>query len=678
MSNWKTSGLSKGEAYDRSADAPVNVPAAPTLGEIISRRYGRREILQGALAVTAIGALLGPPLATARRTEAGGAAAPFDFAEIAHGVDERHHVAPGYDADILIRWGDPLVPGAPAFDPMRQTPAAQERQFGYNNDYIAFISLPPGSNNPDSGLLCVNHEYTDEELMFPGLGGEQDAKEVAFAGMTRELVEIEMAAHGASIVEVRRDAGGQWRVVPDSRYNRRISALSTEMRISGPAAGHARLKTKADPTGTRVIGMLNNCAGGVTPWGTYLSAEENVHGYFWAEPEGGDEPDDLRGHPEERNFRRYGIPGRWYAWGRFHDRFDVRKEPNEANRFGWIVEIDPLDPTSTPVKRTALGRFKHEGAETIVNRDGRVVLYSGDDERFEYVYKFVTDGRFDPQNRAANRDLLDSGTLFVARFNADGTLDWLPLRHGEGPLTAANGFTSQADILIEARRAADLLGATPMDRPEDVQPNPVTGKLYVMLTNNAARKPEQRDAANPRAHNAFGHIIEILPADGDHAAATAHWEILVRCGDPAKPDIGARWNPGTSPDGWFVSPDNCAVDAKGRLWVATDQGGAWPKSGTADGIWALATEGEQRGLGRMFFRAPVGAELCGPCFTPDGRTLFVSVQHPAADGAKDYAPFGRRSTFEDPATRWPDFDPGMPPRPAVVVITRRDGGVIGG
>jgi secreted PhoX family phosphatase len=407
----------------------------------------------------------------------------------------------------------------------------------------------------------------------------------------------------------------------------------------------------------------------MTPWGTYLMAEENFHFYFMGS---------LEGNPEKANYQRYGVPGNRYAWARYHRRFNLDAEPNAANRYGWVVEVDPLDPTSTPVKRTALGRFKHEGAESIVNRDGRLVVYSGDDQRFEFLYRFVTDGKVDKTNRAANRDLLDHGVLSVARFNTDGSLDWLPLVHGQGGLTAENGFASQADVVIEARRAATLLGATPMDRPEDVQPNPVTGRVYVMLTNNTKRKPDAVDAANPRAANIWGHIVELAPEGGDHAAPTARWDILVRAGNPADPGTSAQWNPSTSEHGWFACPDNCAVDPSGRLWVTTDQGSKWKKaSGTADGVWALETEDTGRGTGRMFYRVPVGAEMCGPCFTPDGTTLFVAVQHPATDGTKHYPGFERSSTYEDPATRWPDFDPSLPPRPSVVAITRDDGGEIG-
>jgi secreted PhoX family phosphatase len=439
------------------------------------------------------------------------------------------------------------------------------------------------------------------------------------------------------------------------------------MEISGPAAGHVRMRTTADPTGRRVLGMINNCAGGVTPWGTWLSCEENFHGYFW-----GKLADD---HPEHRNYKRYGVPGNWQAWGKWDARFDIAKEPNEANRFGWIVEIDPFDPSSTPKKRTALGRFKHEGAAVHVNKDGRVVIYSGDDERFDYVYKFLSTRRFVPGDRNANLDLLDDGTLFVARYNVDGTADWLPLVQGQGELNETNGFASQADVLIETRRAADLLGATKMDRPEDVQADSWTGHVYVVLTNNKERKPEQTDLANPRPDNRFGHIIEMMPPDGDHSGSRYQWDVLLRCGDPSMAAVGATFNPATSKDGWFGMPDNIAVDNQGRLWIATDGNSSF-KTGRTDGLWALETEGSLRATGKLFFRCPAGAELCGPEFTPDSETLFVAVQHPGEGDDDD--PNAPSATFENPETRWPDFRPDMPPRPAVIVITRKAGGKIAG
>lgn len=371
------------------------------------------------------------------------------------------------------------------------------------------------------------------------------------------------------------------------------------------------------------------------------------------------------------------MPGDWYNWGQYYDRFDAAKEPNEPNRFGWIVEVDPYDPHSTPKKRTALGRFKHEGCSVTITKDGTVVAYSGDDERFEYIYKFVASKKFNPNDRAANMDLLEEGTLHVARFDADGTLEWLPLVYGEGPLTAANGFMDQGDVVIEARRAADLLGATKMDRPEDVEVNPKTGKIYAMLTNNSKRKADQLDAVNARAENQWGQVVEMTAPEGNHAASKFSWAIVVQGGNPADAKAGGRFNEATSNNGWFACPDNVAFDGSGRMWVATDQGEAWKKtSGTADGLYAVETEGEGRGTSKFFFRVPIGAEMCGPCFVPDDQALFVSVQHPAVDGAKDFEPFKRVSTFEDPATRWPDFKQGVPPRPSVVVITKQGGGKI--
>ena len=638
-------------------DTPSNPSTAPALGDVITTRFSRRHMIRGTLGTAAIAAMTGNSLLGVLGSPAQAGENDFSFKEIEHGVDETHHVAAGYDADILIRWGDPVLPGAPDFDPGNQTPDGQSRQFGSNNDYVGFIPLPHGSQSATRGLLCVNHEFTSSRVMFPR----------GFNDNTRRF-EIEMAAHGGSIIEIARGPDNRWTVDGASKYARRISA-TTPMRLSGPAAGDARMKTSADPSGMKVLGTVNNCAGGITPWGTYLMAEENFNNYFIGS---------LKGHPEQRNYKRYGLPRGRYAWGTIDRRWNIDKEPKEPNRFGWIVEVDALDPASEPIKRTALGRFKHEGAEAIVNRDGRVVIYSGDDQRFDYLYRFVSRDRVDPENRRANLSLLDTGTLSVAKFEADGSLTWLDLVWGQGPLTPNNGFSSQADVLIETRRAADFLEATPLDRPEDVQPNSATGKVYLILTNNSKRKADNTDGINRREKNIWGQIVELSPPDGDHAARSFAWDILIQCGDPKRPETRAIWHPDTSANGWFSCPDNAAVDAEGRLWVATDQGRNWSRtSGTADGLWAVATSGPGRGTGRMFFRVPVGAELCGPCFTPDGETLFLAVQHPSTDGAKQYKKFGRRSTFEDPATRWPDFKDDMPPRPSIVVITKKGGGRIG-
>lgn len=629
--------------FDENENIGVNPTGGPDFTQVLKLRLSRRGVGQAALALTALAA--GLPLPAPAR--AAGASA-FSFKEAEAGEDETHHVAEGYDADVLIRWGDKVLPEALPFTPDRLSAAAQAAQFGYNNDFVGYIPLE-GSKR---GLLVVNHEYTNEELIFPGLGDKRGKSQ---ALMTPEQVEIEMMAHGGSVIEIARGTDGKWSVVEGSRYARRITA-ETPMRISGPAAGHPLMKTHADATGAAVLGTINNCAGGLTPWGTWLTCEENINGYFWNKAAAADSP-------LAKDYKRYGAPAEAYGWGRFHDRFDVSKEPNEIHRFGWVVEIDPFDPASTPIKRTALGRMKHEGAAGIANKDGRYVVYLGDDERFEYVYRFVTAGRISP-DRAMNRDLLDTGVLSVARFNADGSGEWLPLIHGQGPLTAENGFADQGAVLIRARQAADLLGATKMDRPEDVEASPLSNKVYVVLTNNDRRKADQIDAANPRGENKFGHIIEMTPKDGDHAAASFAWDILVKCGDPAKPEVGASFNPLTSKDGWFGMPDNVKIDAKGRLWVATD-GMNGKSAGRADGLFALDTEGSARGTSKLLYRVPVGAEMCGPETTPDLETMFVAVQHP-----------GEGSALDKLSTRWPDFKDGVPPRPAIVAITRKGGGKI--
>jgi secreted PhoX family phosphatase len=649
------------ERREALEDISQNCSTNPTMGDIINRRFSRRSFMAGSLAVAAISTTVSPLAILTADDAHANALSSFDFKEIEAGVDETHHVAEGYDADILLRWGDKLFADSPDFDPTNQTAASQEKLFGYNNDYIGFIPL---DGNPDHGLLVVNHEYTNAEIMFPKFTSivketknGKEVEKVQLGEYTKELVDIEMAAHGGTIVEIRK-VDGKWQPVLDGKYNRRVTA-KTEMQLSGPVAGHERVKTPSDPTGKQVFGTINNCAGGVTAWGTYLMSEENFNGYF-----GGKIAED---HPEFAQLKRLGAPGGEYQWSKFYDRFDVSKEPTEANRFGWIVEVDVMDPNSVPKKRTAIGRYKHEGCESIVNKDGRVVVYSGDDSRFDYVYKFVTKAAFNANDRAANMDILDDGTLYVAKFDADGTVEWMPLIHGEGPLTEANGFASQADVLINTRLAADALGATKMDRPEDIQPNAKTGKVYVMLTNNTNRTADQLDAANPRAENAFGHIIEITETDGDYASTKSTWDVLLKCGDPALAEVGASFSTATTKNGWFGMPDNCAIDTDGRLWVSTD-GNNQKATGRTDGIWAVDTEGDARGTSKLFFRVPVGAEMCGPSFNPTSDTFFVAVQHPGDAGL---------ATYEAPATRWPDFKDDMPVRPAVLTITKQGGGKIG-
>ena len=643
-------------------------PLRTTLEQIIKAKTNRREAVKGILAaggaMTAVWCL--PNMAAGNsafedvNSIVVGENSTLGFQELPH-VNETADakqvasigVADGYNTQVLIRWGDPVVAGAVSMDLLAPDAKQQEMQFGYNNDFLAYVPFQRGSDDSRHGILCVNHEFTNPELMFAGITYEDKLE-----ARSDEQIRIEAASHGHSIVEIRQNDDQSWHVVGGSLLNRRFT-MNTEFRISGPAAGHPRMQTEQDPSGKRVLGTISNCSGGVTPWGTVLSGEENIQYYFHG---------DVGDSAEADNHERLGIDGTGdYAFFRLDKRFDLGVTPNEPNRFGWVVEIDPYDPDRPAVKRTALGRFRHEGAATAVNRDGRVVVYSGDDERFEYLYKFVSAQKFDPDNLENNRDLLDDGVLYVARFNADGSVQWLPLVYGAGPLTWKNGFYSQADVLIDTRKAADFLGATPMDRPEDVEENPVTHNVFVVLSSNDERTDDQLEPANPRSNNVHGHIVELeIPLfDGkpDHASTDHGWSMFLKAGQLEQDDA---WYQGQKPNTWLSCPDNITFDNQGRLWIATD--GFQKVSGVLDGIYACEVAGPKRALTKQFFHVPIGAELCGPCFTPDNSTLFVAVQHP-----------GEYSTFDEPSTRWPN-DPAsdLPPQPSVVAITRSGGGAIRG
>jgi uncharacterized protein len=640
------------DAHEEAEEPKISNPSQnDTFESVWRRRLSRRTLLK-----TGMASLLVTCVAPFMPSEA--LAYSAGFMPLSHSTDDKLRIPTGYDHTVVIRWGDPVVPDTPEFDPGAQSPAKQARQCGYNADFTSFLPLPYGTHNAERGLLAINHEFTCPELMFAGWDGRPESK-------TREMVDIELAAHGMSIIEVQRDTRGAWRHVQNSPYNRRLTGESP-MAISGPVAGHPWLKTSYDASGTLVRGTLGNCSGGITPWGTVLTTEENFHFYF----DGGTDNATVELLSSIHN--RYGA---WdcYGWARHHDRFAGAKEPHESLRFGWIVEVDPYDATSVPRKRTALGRFKHETATVVFSKSGHVVVYGGDDEHFEYVYKFVSAERYDAANRAANMTLLDSGTLYVAKFHDDGTGEWLPLIFGHEPLTPAHGFTSQAEVLIKTRLAADLLGPTKMDRPEGIQVHPITGKVYAVMTHNTRRKPEQIDKANPRPHNSYGHILELIEDAGDHAATTFHWDLFIACGDPNNPEHNAYYQ-GHTPVSWFTCPDNLAFDASGRLWVATD--GQPTTIQQNDAMYVVETEGAHRGRAKMFLSGPVGCEVTGPSFSPDYRTFFVSIQHPGQMPRPERRK-GRESTFAHPISRWPDYKPDLPPRPSVVAIYRRDGGKVG-
>lgn len=572
-------------------------------------------------------------------------------------------VPPEYDAQVLYRWGDATgiaYKEAPAFQKDGSNSwQDQALQAGMHHDGMEFFPL---DKNPRHGLLAINHEYTDDGLLHSD----------GMKNWSLDKVRKSQAAHGVSIVEVI-ERSGEWRVMPKSHYARRITA-NTPMQFSGPAAGHALLQTAADASGTRPLGTLNNCAAGQTPWGTFLTCEENWNGYFSVQDK--PNPDELR----------YGLrpKGYGYRWHEHDERFDAAKNPNEVHRFGWVVEIDPQDPNQTPVKHTALGRFKHEGATARLTRDGRAVVYMGDDERFEYIYKFVSRDKVQPGGYAANKEILSAGTLYVARFDARGHGRWLPLVHGQGCLTAERGFSSQAEVLIKCRQAADVLGATKMDRPEWVAVHPHTGEVFVTLTNNSARGQagHETDAANPRHGNIMGHIIRwregqgdpattVGAADGDAAATEFRWMHFALAGDPHADTAEYR---GSIKGDMYGSPDGLKFDAGGMLWIQTDistsamHKGAYKSMGNNMMLCADPATGETK----RFLTGPVGCEITGLSFTPDRRAVFVNIQHPGESS-------GERSDPLDPmaVSHWPNGPAGGRPRSATVVIRRKDGGVVG-
>jgi hypothetical protein len=618
---------------------------------IMARRISRRSVLKGSAAAAAM-VLAAPALGKvgdvqAQPTNDSLPGIHFQPLGVQPATNQFVHTAEGYKSGILLAWGDPIMQGAPEFDVENQSADAQTRQFGYNCDYIGYHPLPWEQPDSVAGLLWVNHEYTNEELMFAGYDPENP---------TEQQVRVAWEAHGGSVVEIRRTNAGTLYAETRSRYNRRITA-TTEMGISGPAAAHDWLMTGWDPTGTRVLGTLNNCAGGWTPWGTILTCEENFHQYF-GNLEGLTADD-----PRFAVHERYGMPegASERKWERYDARFSIGDEPNEGFRHGWVVEIDPYTPGSMPMKRTALGRFRHEGATFGHSPSGRVANYSGDDQRFDYVYKYVSNEAWDNTTRGMAQELLDDGVLYVAQFNDDGAGVWLPLVHGEGPLTDENGFTSQGDVLIKTRLAADALAATKMDRPEDIQQNPVNHKIYMAMTNNTARTADEVDEANPRAENEFGHIIEVTE-DGDDAASTTFtWDILLLCGEPEDPSTYFAGFPKESVSA-ISCPDNVNFDLAGNLWISTD--GQPGTIDQVDALYCVPVEGDQRGNVQRFMSVVAGAECASFEFTHNNRAVVVAVQHPGEGG-----------TVEEPVTLWP-FTSSVP-RPSVVVVVKDDGGVIG-
>ncbi|WP_171228293.1 PhoX family phosphatase [Ruegeria sp. HKCCA4008] len=601
---------------------------------VVERALSRRGFLGGVLAMgsfTAVGGSLIPSGAHAVSNR-------FAFEAIPVSTADEVIVPAGYKADVMVRWGDPLWSDAPEFDhATRGTAASQERAFGDNTDGQD-IFLHDGHV-----LLVVNNEYTNRDILW---GNNPDAKPASDDDIAKGMM-----AHGVTIVEIA-STDGKWGIVKDSPYNRRVTP-QTEMSITGPAAGHDLMKTAADPSGTTCKGTWNNCGNGVTPWGTYLACEENFNGYFSAEDEN---------HEVNADLKRYGVSSKdWgYGWAKIDDRFDVSKNPNEPNRAGFVVEIDPTDPTSTPRKLTALGRFKHENAEVIVNNDGRVVVYMGDDERGEFLYRFVSEGVY-----AAGVDtnaLLEKGTLSVAKFNDDGNGEWLDLT------PESTGMASQAEISIHTRQAASAVGATTMDRPEWVAANPNAPEVYCCLTNNKNRgvKPNaggddtSANGPNPRDKNNYGQIVRWRPVGGDHAAAGFGWDLYVLAGNPTVHQDAYAGSENVNVDNMFNSPDGLKFDSNGLLWIQTD--GNYGNEGdfAGQGNNQMLAGDPVTGEIRRFLVGPNECEVTGLSWSPDRRTMFVGIQHPGEDGN----------------SHWPEGGDSVP-RSAIIAITREDGGLVG-
>ena len=594
-----------------------------TFEEIVDARVSRRGFLGGGLATAAALSLSGmSALLKAVPASAKTNGRPLlGFQGIDVSTADTVVVPQGYTARVLIAWGDPVSDGPEFKQDASNTAAEQALQWGEHNDGLVYFPI----SGPTHGLLVQNNEYDDEGLLFPD----------GIASWTAEKTNKSLNAHGVSIIEITKQGGngqkgGEWRVVRPYSFGRRITG-NTPIAIGGPAAGDDRLKTSADPTGKLVLGTLNNCAMGFTPWGTYLACEENFNGYFFRTTAAPD--------PRSALEKRYGISpfNSGFRWYTTHPRFNADVERNEPNRFGWVVEIDPFNPQSMPVKRTALGRIKHEGAWVEEGRDGRIVVYTGDDERNEYIYRYVSNL---PWRKALRQGInpLDDGILYVAKFHDSGFGEWLPLTPSNPALA---GWTLN-DILINTRGAADAAGATMMDRPEWIATFPKALTAIATLTNNnrpgtnppsvnnpngsttagSARPPV--DAINPRVNNVYGHIIT-WSYDKDWTEPDFEWKIYVLCGDPAVPAHGSDIDGDK-----FGSPDGIYVAPSGRLWIQTDVSTSTINTGDYAGFDnnQMPCSDPSTGEIRRFLHGPKQCEITGVQVTPDERTMFVGIQHP--------------------------------------------------
>jgi secreted PhoX family phosphatase len=628
---------------DRSFDEfdELHNPRAeePAFTAVAERMMSRRGFMGGTAAMGAAAFLMSAGIGAPRAARAANMSGSWlPFKGIAANSLDTVTVPEGFSWHVMSSWGDPLWSKGVEFDhATRGTGASQELAFGDNNDGMWLFTKDGHS------VLAVNNEYTNRKIIY----GNRES------GLPENADDVRKgkAGHGVTVVEVRNDAG-KWGIVKDSPYNRRITA-DTPVTITGPAAGHDLLKTEADPTGTHSLGTWNNCGNGKTPWGTYLACEENFNGYFSSS-------DDT--YEASAELQRYGVGNKdWgYAWAMTDARFDISKNPNESNRMGYIVEIDPLDPSSTPKKRTALGRFKHENAEVVIADNGQVVVYLGDDERGEFLYKFVSAAKY--AELGDNSDLLEDGDLFVAKFNDDGAGEWLALT----PETT--GMSSRAEVAIHSRIAASKVGATTMDRPEWVAANPMKAEAYCCLTNNKnrAKKPNRGGdetpvgGPNPRAGNNYGQIVRWMPEGGDHTATGFKWDLYVIAGNPTVHKDDRAGSSNVTAENTFNSPDGLSFDSKGGLWIQTDGKYSNKDDFANQGNNQMLLGDTVTGKITRFMVGPNECEITGLAWSADRKTMFVGLQHPG-EGGNSHFPGGGDTV----------------PRSSIVAVSRDDGGVMG-
>ncbi len=602
---------------------------------VVEKAMSRRGFLRGGVAFGAAAFVMGTTALTSKSAQA---MSRLGFEQVPANSLDTVTLPKGYSWHIVSTWGQPLWSDSIAFDQAtRGTAKSQELSVGDNNDGMAVYQIG------ETTILASNNEYVNRSIIY----GNRESK----LPETADDVRKGMAGHGVTVAEIKFD-NGNWTIVKDSSYNRRITA-NTSFDITGPARGHDMMKTAADPKGETAIGTWNNCGNGRTPWGTYLACEENFNGYFSSS-----NPDYI----PSAELKRYGVGNKdWgYAWATVEDRFDISKNPNEPNRFGYVVEIDPLDPKSTPKKRTVLGRFKHENAELVIADNGHVVVYLGDDERGEFAYRFISSGKYTEGGN--NKDLLEEGTLYVAKFNDDMSGEWLALT----PETT--GMKSLAEISILTRQAASAVGATTMDRPEWITSHPNKAEVYLALTNNKNRgkKPNKGGdetpvgGPNPRAANNYGQVVRWRPENGDHTAKGFEWDLFVVAGNPTVHNDAYAGSKNINADNMFNSPDGLAFDSNGLLWIQTDGKYSNKDDFAGMGNNQMLVADPETGEIKRFMVGPKECEVTGITWSGDGRTLFVGIQHPGEKGDSHY----------------PDGGTTVP-RSTIIGITRNDGGKIG-